>query len=86
MTRRIVFDCLLLFSVFIFPWWAFVALGVIGLLSFNFFYEMMFIGIVADSLYNTATPRFHGLEFVLTLVSSSLFIGIELLKRRLKFY
>jgi hypothetical protein len=83
---RILADIVLLVSVFIFPWWFVLMLGTVMLFIFPDFYEILFLGIVLDSLYNAPIARYHHVEFVVTLITVFLFILAEVLKRRLRFY
>lgn len=83
---RIIFDFILYVSVFLFPWWFALILAIVGLLLFRSFYEIIFLGIVIDSLYNASTHRFYGLEFIVTFISIILFTIIEMLKRRVRIH
>ena len=84
--RRILTDIVLILSVYIFPWWFVLIMAVIALAVFDTFYEILFLGIILDSLYNAPIARYHHVEFVVTLITVFLFIGAEILKRRLRFY
>ncbi len=84
--RRIFADILLLISLFLFPWWAAMLFGVAGLFIFSSFYEILFLGIGIDSLYNAPIAPFHHFQFVITLLAVFLFVIAETLKRRLRFY
>jgi hypothetical protein len=83
---RIFVDILLILSLFIFPWWLVLILATIALFIFPAFYEILFLGVLMDSLYNAPIARFHQVEFVVTLVTAFLFVIAEILKRRLRFY
>jgi hypothetical protein len=84
--KRILVDIFLFLAIFIFPWWLVVVFGVLALLAFSSFYEIVILGIVIDSLYNAAITRYHHIEFVVTIGAIFLFIVVEVLKRHLKFY
>lgn len=49
--RRVVFDCVLLLSIFLLPWWLVMVVGMIGVIIFGGFYEFIVAGIVLDLLY-----------------------------------
>jgi hypothetical protein len=86
MMYRVITDIALFISLFIFPWWFVVVLAVIALFFFNSYYEVIFLGVIIDSLYNAPIARFHGFEFVVTIAMVLLYILAEVLKRRLRFY
>jgi hypothetical protein len=83
--RRIFADIVLFLSIFFVPWWLVVAFAVVGLFTFSSFYEILFLGIVLDSLYNAPIAPFRHFQFVVTLLCVFLFVVIEALKRRLRF-
>ncbi len=84
--RRILVDILLILSIFFFPWWLTLGLSLIALFYFDNFYEILFLGIGIDSLYNATIAIYHPVEFVATIIAIVLFVGVTILKNRLRLY
>lgn len=51
MIKRVIFDFLLLISIFIFPWWFNLILIFLGIFIFDNFYEFILFSIACYSLY-----------------------------------
>lgn len=85
MRIRITLDILLFLGVFIAPLWLVVIIAVICLFIFESFYEIIFLGIIADGLFGLPI-RFIAIPAVYTISASVLFIARSLLKKHLKFY
>lgn len=51
MWKRIPWDILCLVLVFIAPWWVVLILGVIGVILFPWYLEIIFLGVLFDVLY-----------------------------------
>lgn len=86
MIKRLIIDVFLFLGIFIFPWWfVFICAGC-ALFYFSSFYEILFLGIIVDSLYNAPIVAFLHVEFVVTILAIILFIFSEVLKRRLRIY
>ncbi len=83
--QRIFFDIFFFLCIAFLPWWLVLFVGAVGVFIFHSFYEILFAGIVIDSLYAPATEYRTGFLCVATLVAILIFIAIELLKRRLRF-
>ena len=83
--RRMITDSVLVIAVFAFPWWLSMCAAAAALFFFDSFYEIIFLGIIIDSLYNAPIAPFHHFQFVVTLLCIFIFVGIEALKRRLRF-
>lgn len=84
--RRIAVDVFLLIAAFLLPWWATIALAAAAALVFARFYEIIFIGIIIDSLYSTPVAEFYRFQFAVTLLAIIVLVATEFLKSRLKFY
>ena len=68
----------LLLSVIVFPWWFYVSLSILALFYFDDFYEIVFIGLMMDSLYTTG--------LINTLIALLFFIISVFLKKSLIFF
>jgi hypothetical protein len=52
--KRIIFDLIILFILFIlFPWWVSVIFAFAGLFYFERFYEAVIVGLLIDSIYGS---------------------------------
>ncbi|HAS84570.1 MAG TPA: hypothetical protein DCS23_00635 [Candidatus Yonathbacteria bacterium] len=51
MNKRIIFDIVLLSSVFYAPWWIVVMLAIVGAYIYDKYYEIFLFGILIDLLY-----------------------------------
>jgi len=49
---RIIVAVILLISVFVLPWWLLAFLFLLGVFTFPFFYEVIFIALIADLFYD----------------------------------
>lgn len=67
------------------PWWAAIVFAVAGAFYFNYFIEIIFVGIIIDSLYGSGVGSF-GVHYAFTLISSILLLVISNLKTRLIMY
>jgi hypothetical protein len=86
MMSRIVIDILLFLALFMVPWWFVLVLAGIAVLYFDSFFEIIFLGFAIDSLYNASIPQYYAVEFVVTIIAMILFLTIEIVKRRLRWY
>lgn len=75
----------LLSSIFFLHWWITITIVLVYLFLFNS-YEVIFFGLVADSLYATPIAGFFGIEFLFTILFSILFIIAYFLKKKLIYY
>ncbi len=84
--RRLIFDIILVSTIFFLPWWVSVMLGVIAAFIFHDFYELVVVGVIIDSLYNASIPRFYHFQFVVSVSLVVIFILIQYIKPKLRFY
>lgn len=82
MIKRVIFGIFLIISAFIFPWWVSAILAVIGLFYFENLYEVIFVGIIIDSLYG-GIIEFFGFDFIFTAMSIILFFIMSKIKQNL---
>ena len=82
--RVLIFLALLASSLFL-NWWITTSIVLVYLFLFNA-YEVIFFGLVLDSLYATSVPVFFGIEFIFTILFSTLFVLTYFLKKKLIYY
>ncbi|MSR73039.1 hypothetical protein EXS61_00300 [Candidatus Parcubacteria bacterium] len=80
---RIFVDIVILIGIFLFPAWIFIILSLIGVFYFHRYYEILLVGLMVDSLYNSHI-LFSG--FFYTITSILIFLISFEIKKRLKFY
>ncbi len=54
--RRIIFDIVLLASIFVLPWYGVLIFALLGISFFKNYYEASILGIIMDLLYSVSTP------------------------------
>ncbi len=64
---RLMFDGLLVLSVFLLPWWCVFVIGAV-LLLLSGSYEIILAGLLWDSLYGASNEIFFGIRYILTVV------------------
>lgn len=84
MKRRLILDLLLFLGVFVAPLWLLAIVAVIFLFVFEDFYEIIFLGIIADGLYGLSSGLIGPVTY--TLFASIFFLARSSLRRHLKFY
>jgi len=86
LAKRIVVDVLLFASILWLPWWcaALVAFG--ATFIFDWYYEVVVAGFIADSLYGVPNARFHGFMFVATGISIILFFAALYARPKIRLY
>lgn len=86
MTRRILFNFILLLFLVFLPWWTFVILLVFALFLFPSFYEAILWAFTADLLYGSSELAIGGIAILFAL-SALLALGVvEIFKLHLRFY
>lgn len=85
MLSRILFGIILILSAFLLQWWISFVLSLVGLFYFNKLYEVIFVGIIIDSLYGSGIniPLFENFNFFFTIVLIIALILISKFKTRL---
>jgi len=85
MLNRVLFGIVLIISAFVFQWWISIILAILGLFYFNNLYEVIFVGIILDSLYGSGSNVifFEDFNFLFTIVLLITFIFIEKFKTKL---
>ena len=82
---RIIISCILLFSVLFLPFWVSVAIAIIGMIAFRYYFEAVVLLLLSDLLFGAPTARFYNFTFVSFTLSLVLLIVIEFVKDKLKF-
>lgn len=81
---NIILRIFILISPFIFPWWVPLILACAALFYFQSYYEIIFIGLIFDIVYHSASTVFGLYGF--TLISCALFVLVKQIKQRLILY
>lgn len=85
MIGRTVACILLLISVIALPFWISVILALAAMFYFNFFIEAIFIFLISDLIHGVSEPKLFNLVFASFFVSVLIFVGMEVLKKKLRF-
>jgi hypothetical protein len=84
--KRVIFDIILLISVFILPWWISTVLVLVGIFMFREFYEFLAIGMIMHILYAVPGPRIIASDIWFPIILVGVYIGIQALKRYIILY
>ena len=86
MTIRILIDAAVFLTVLFFPPIFPIAISLILLYYYESFYEIIFVGIIIDSLYGRPIGNLYNFSYPMTFVSTALFVSSIFIKKMLKFY
>lgn len=86
MQKRILIDAVLFLAILFLPPIFSMVIALFLLYYFESFYEIIFVGLVIDSLYGRPVADLYDFSYSMTFISSALFISSIFIKRRLKFY
>jgi hypothetical protein len=86
MTKRILFNILIFFSIYMLPWWLILAFLTFCIFYFNSFYEALLYAFLIDLTYGVKAVGILNFEYIFFVYILIIFILIEVLKKRLKFY
>ncbi len=64
--KRVLYGAFLIISAFILPWWIPVIFSLIGIFYFDNLYEIIFVGLIIDTLYGSNLSLI-GLDIVFTI-------------------
>lgn len=85
MIKRIVFDAVLFGSLFVAPWYATVGLGILGLILFRKFWEVILAGFIIDALYYAPGQKFIGHFGFFTIGAIILLIIFNIIKKKIRY-
>ncbi len=85
MKTRIISDIFLSISIFVLPSWFLLLVSIACLFIFENFYEILFLGVILDSLFGLP-ERFFPIPAVYTFLAVLLFVLVNFLKKHLRFY
>ncbi|MEK7586665.1 MAG: hypothetical protein AAB453_02225 [Patescibacteria group bacterium] len=80
MLVRFLSYCLMFLTALFLPWWGVLAVGALGLILFNNFFEIIFAGFWFDLLYGSSALPVTT-TFYLTFASLGMFTVINFFKR-----
>lgn len=84
--KRIAAGVALLLSALFAPWWLTAALAAALAFIFDWYYEAVAAGFLADALYGSEVPALRGIEFAFT-VGAALVVGLSMFVRtRVRYY
>lgn len=83
MIIRILASILLLFFVLFMPFWVSVILALVGVFYFRVFWEAVVLLLLSNLLYGAGDSSDI---FISLLIYTIIFIAIEFLKKKIKFY
>lgn len=84
--KRVIFDIILILSVFIMPWWVSALLALGGIFVFKQFYEFIIAGIIMYSLYAIPEGNRMSSPFWFSLSISLIYIIVQFSKRHIILY
>jgi len=68
------------------PFWVTFILAFAGMIYFHIFLEAVFLLFLSDLLYGVREAKFFGIFFISLIIGVTLFVAVEILKKKLKFY
>ncbi len=83
--KRFLYNCLVVFSIFIFPWWVASFLLLAGIFLFATYAEILFCALALDILYTTLGTGFFA-SHIFVIIGLIIFVVSIPLKERLNFY
>jgi energy-coupling factor transporter transmembrane protein EcfT len=84
--KRVIFDIVLLISVFVFPWWISTFLLLIGIFLFNNFYEFIITNVIIYSLYAVKGDRWITSPIFFSMIIIILYIIIQIIRNNIILY
>ena len=81
---RILAGVVLLLSVLFMPFWVSMILALSGMVYFSFFFEAVLLLLLSDLLFGSPLAKFSNIVVISSLFGLVCFVGLELLKKRLR--
>lgn len=85
MWRRAIISAVILFSVFLVPWWLPLVFACAAAFYFPYFVELILVGALIDAFYGSAVVGAQ-FPYVYTLGTALAYAAISMLKKRLIMY
>jgi len=86
MPTRIFIDAALFLAVLFLPPIFPMVMALFLLYHYESFYEIIFVGLIIDSLYGRPLANLYDFSYLMAFISVALFISSVFIKKRLKFY
>ena len=82
MWKRIVWDIVSIALVFFAPWWVALIFGIIGVVFFSWYLEIIFLGVLYDVLFGGVSGSWY-YHLIHTGIFTAPLLGIELVKTKI---
>ncbi|MDO8564724.1 MAG: hypothetical protein Q7R88_01890 [bacterium] len=82
--QRIIADILMLVSLLLLPAWVTVCAAVVLFFYFQNYYEILLVGLLLDLFYALPVEPLFGFQYVYSIIGVVLFIGLSVIKDRLR--
>lgn len=84
--ERVIFDFILLVSIFIFPWWISFFVVLLGIFLFDNFYEFIISGVIIYSIYSTKEGQLISSRVFFSFAIIILYMIIQLIRDNIILY
>jgi hypothetical protein len=82
--KRALADLIIVVLALMFPWWASFAAALIALWFFSSYVEIIFLGLILDSLYNAPIASVREFQFIITIAAIVIYLLAGYIKGRLR--
>lgn len=83
MAFRIILGSILFASALVLPLWVSVIIGVVGLILFPSYYELVAVAFLSDLLFAVPQSRFFSFQFVTTAIVLVVVIGVNMFRKKM---
>lgn len=84
--KRVIFDIVLLISVFVFPWWISVLLLLVGIFIFKNFIEFIVTNVIIYSLYAVPNDRLITSPVFFSALIIVLYVIVQIIRNNIILY
>jgi len=85
--KRLIFDIVLIISVFTLPWWITFILALLGIFVFNNFYEFIISMSIIYALHAVkGSPQILASPLWFAVIITGIYLGIQFLKQHIILY
>jgi hypothetical protein len=84
--KRLLFDVVLVLSIFILPWWVTLFLAIIGLFIFENFYEFFVSSIATHIISTVRSDYIFDKSFIVYLLIFSFYMLVQYIRRHIILY